>query len=81
MDEREGLSANLVTAILVLLASPLGLPVSTTHISCGALFGIGAWNGEARWKTIGAIASTWTVTLPAAALLSALAALALNGVR
>jgi len=81
MDEHEGLSANLVTAGLVLLASPLGLPVSTTHVSCGALFGIGASNGEARWKTIGTIAGAWTVTLPAAALLSALAALLLNVVR
>jgi len=81
MDEREGLSANLVTAGLVLLASPLGLPVSTTHVSCGALVGIGASNGEARWKTIGAIVGAWTVTLPAAALLSALAALALNVIR
>jgi PiT family inorganic phosphate transporter len=81
MDEHEGLSANLVTAGLVLLASPLGLPVSTTHVSCGALFGIGASKGEARWKTIGTIAGAWTVTLPAAALLSALAALALNVVR
>jgi len=70
-----------VTASLVLLASPLGLPVSTTHVSCGALFGIGVSNGEARWKTIGAIAGAWTVTLPAAAFLSALAALALNVVR
>jgi len=81
MDEHEGLRANLVTAGLVLLASPLGLPVSTTHVSCGALFGIGASNGEARWKTIGTIAGAWTVTLPAAALFSALAALALNVVR
>ena len=81
MDEREGLSANLVTAGLVMLASPLGLPVSTTHVSCGALFGIGACNGEARWKAIGAIVGAWTVTLPAAALLSALAALALNFIR
>ena len=81
MDEHEALSANLVTAGLVLLASPLSLPVSTTHISCGALFGIGASNGEARWRTIATIAGAWTVTLPAAALLAALAALALNIVR
>ena len=81
MDEREGLSANLVTAALVVLASPFGLPVSTTHVSCGALFGIGASSGEARWRTIATIVSAWAVTLPAGALLAALAALALNAIR
>jgi PiT family inorganic phosphate transporter len=81
MDEQEGLSANLVTAALVVIASPLGLPVSTTHVSCGALFGIGAANGEARWKTIGSIAGAWAVTLPAGAALSALAASLLYAIR
>jgi len=81
MDEREGLSANLVTAALVVIASPLGLPVSTTHVSCGALFGIGASNGEARWKTIGSIAGAWAITLPAAAALAALAAALLYAFR
>lgn len=78
MDEREGLTANLVTSGLVVLASPLGLPVSTTHVSCGALVGIGASSGEARWKTIGTIAGAWAITLPAGALLSALAAAGLT---
>ena len=78
MNATEGLSANLVTAGLVVLASPLGLPVSTTHVTCGALFGIGAANGEARWKMIAAIATAWAVTLPVAAAASAIAATALS---
>ncbi len=81
IEEREGLSANLVTASLVVLASPLGLPVSTTHVSCGALFGIGLSSGEARWKTIGAIVAAWVVTLPAGALFAALAAAGLAAIR
>ena len=40
------------TASLVLLASRFGLPVSTTHVSVGALIGIGTLSGSARWKTI-----------------------------
>jgi PiT family inorganic phosphate transporter len=80
MNDSEGLSANLVTAGLVLLASPLGFPVSTTHVSCGSLFGIGATNGEARWRMIAAIAAAWAITLPAGAVLSAIAAVALRGV-
>jgi PiT family inorganic phosphate transporter len=80
MNSTEGLSANLVTAALVIAASPLGLPVSTTHVSCGALFGIGATNGKARWKMVAAIAAAWAITLPLAAACSAVAALLLVAV-
>ncbi len=72
-DERQGLSSNLVTAALVIGASKLGFPVSTTHVSCGALFGIGAVTGEGRWGTIRSILLAWVATLPLAALLAALA--------
>lgn len=74
MNHGQGFSANLVTAALVTLASPLGLPVSTTHVSCGALFGIGLVNGEVRGKTIAQILAAWVTTLPVAALLAAAAA-------
>jgi PiT family inorganic phosphate transporter len=76
MNEGQAATANIVTAALVVVASPLGLPVSTTHVSCGALFGIGAVTGEARWRTIGGILAAWVVTLPFAAALAAAAALA-----
>ena len=72
MNAGQGLSANLVTAGLVLSASPLGLPLSTTHVSCGALFGIGAVTRQARWKTIAGIFAAWLITLPLAAALGAL---------
>jgi PiT family inorganic phosphate transporter len=72
MNAGQGLSANLITAGLVLSASPLGLPLSTTHVSCGALFGIGAVTAQARWKTIAGIFAAWLITLPLAALLGAL---------
>jgi PiT family inorganic phosphate transporter len=48
------------------------MPVSTTHVSCGALFGIGATTGQARWNTIFQILLAWVITLPVAAALSAL---------
>ncbi len=81
IEEREGLSASLITAGLVGLASPLGLPVSTTHVSCGALFGIGVSRGEARWRAIGSIVGAWAVTLPAGALFAALAAAGFAAIR
>ena len=71
MNAGQGLSANLITATLVMAASPLGLPLSTTHVSCGALFGIGAVTRQARWKTIAGIFAAWLITLPLAASLGA----------
>jgi PiT family inorganic phosphate transporter len=76
LNHGQGFTANVVTAVLVMLASPLGLPVSTTHVSCGALFGIGAATGEARSKVIAQVLAAWVTTLPLAAALSALAAVA-----
>lgn len=72
MNPGQGLTANVITAGLVMAASPLGLPLSTTHVSCGAIFGIGAVTGQARWKTIAGIFAAWLVTLPLAAALGAL---------
>jgi len=64
LNTGQGLTANLVTAVLVLGASRIGLPVSTTHVSCGSIFGIGAVTGQARWRTIALILTTWVTTLP-----------------
>jgi PiT family inorganic phosphate transporter len=77
MNHGQGFTANLVTAFLVIIASRWGLPVSTTHVSCGALFGIGTATGNARWRTIAAIAGAWLTTLPLAAALAATAFLLL----
>jgi PiT family inorganic phosphate transporter len=63
-------TANLTTAILVVLASPFGLPLSTTHVSVGSLFGIGLTTGKANYPVINAIVLSWLVTLPCAAILN-----------
>ena len=70
MNHGQGFSANLTTGILVILASLFGLPVSTTHVSVGALFGIGLTTGRANPRVMGNIALSWIVTLPCAALLA-----------
>jgi PiT family inorganic phosphate transporter len=72
MTPGQGLAGNLVTAALVILASRSGLPVSTTHVSVGALFGVGVASGGARRGTIAAILGAWLATLPLAAALAAL---------
>lgn len=77
MNAGQGFAANLVTAVLVIAASRFGLPVSTTHVSCGALFGLGLATGAGRTKTILSLVGAWVLTLPIAAALSACIALAL----
>jgi PiT family inorganic phosphate transporter len=71
MNHGQGLTTNLVTAVLVTLASQWGLPVSTTHVSCGSLFGLGTVNRSARWGVIRHILLSWLLTLPTAALCAA----------
>jgi PiT family inorganic phosphate transporter len=72
MSTGQGLSASLATGSLVLAASLAGLPVSTTHVSVGALAGIGLSNGRADLSVIRNIVLSWVATLPIAAALSAL---------
>jgi PiT family inorganic phosphate transporter len=67
----QGLTANLMTATVVLGASRLGLPVSTTHVSCGSIFGIGIVQRNGRWRTILQILTAWLTTLPFSAALGA----------
>jgi len=71
MNPGQGFTANLVTSLLVAAASIRSLPVSTTHVSVGALFGIGVVNRSARWRMILTIALAWVTTLPMGAMLGA----------
>ncbi len=73
LEPAPALVANATTALLVVVASRFGLPVSTTHVSSGSLFGIGLVTREARWKTIATILAAWLTTLPLAMALAALA--------
>lgn len=70
MNAAEGLTGNLVTAFLVIIASKMGLAVSTTHVSVGALFGIGAENGKADKRKVIEIVLSWVLTLPIAFILA-----------
>ena len=67
-----GFSAELSAASVVLLASTFGIPVSSTHILIGAVLGIGIVNANANWGLMKPIALAWVITIPAAAIISAL---------
>ena len=71
INHGQGLSANLVTSFLVIVASKFGVPVSTTHVSVGALFGIGIVSQQQNTKTIKSILLSWIITLPVAMMFSA----------
>ena len=71
MNHGQGFSANFCTSILVILASVFGLPVSTTHVAVGSLFGIGLTTGKANPRVMMGIVLSWIITLPCAATLSA----------
>ena len=70
MNHGQGLAANVSTGLLVILATKYGLPVSTTHVSVGSLFGIGLITRKANIGVVLGIVLAWLLTLPCAALLS-----------
>lgn len=60
-----GLSANLAGALLVGIASRFGMPVSTTHVTLGGIFGVGLRRRDrTNWALVRQIAIAWLVTLP-----------------
>ena len=73
MNPGQGFAANLATAALVITASFHSLPVSTTHVSVGALLGIGITTRQTKWRSVLQIILCWVITLPCAAALAALA--------
>ena len=62
-------------AITLFMASSLGIPVSTTHTITGAIVGVGSAQRvrAVRWGLAGNIVIAWIVTMPAAAIMAALA--------
>jgi PiT family inorganic phosphate transporter len=72
LNHGQGFTANVVTAALVFAASRWGLPVSTTHVSVGSLFGIGLVTRQANPRVVSGILLSWVLTLPIAAVLGAI---------
>ena len=70
-----GFAAETGGAITLFLASSFGIPVSTTHTITGAIVGVGSAQRTraVRWGVAGNIVVAWIVTMPAAALIAALA--------
>ncbi|MER3494486.1 MAG: phosphate permease [Mastigocladus sp. ERB_26_2] len=73
LQPSSGFCAELATAATILLASRLGLPVSTSHALVGGVVGVGLVQNpkSVQFKTLQGIATAWIVTIPVSAGLSA----------
>ena len=74
LNPMQGFCAETGGALTLFAATWLGIPVSTTHTITGAIVGVGAARrvSAVRWGLAGNIVIAWIVTLPAAAVISAL---------
>lgn len=79
MDHREGALANFTTSALVSVGANLGLPMSTTHVSSGAIAGIVRTNrSRLKGKTLRDFIIAWILTPPTTGLLAGLSYLVIN---
>jgi len=77
-----GFCAETAGAVSLLLASHGGVPVSTTHTITGAISGVGATQriSSVRWGVAGRIVWAWILTIPASAVIAAVAYLVVRAV-
>jgi inorganic phosphate transporter, PiT family len=75
MDPAQGFSAQGAGSAVVLTASHLGFPLSTTHVISGGIMGAGAAKrlSAVRWGVAGNIVVAWVLTLPCSAVIGGVA--------
>lgn len=75
-----GAAADLSSALIIMVFTKFGLPVSTTHVISSAIMGVGAAKRVkgVKWGVARKIVLTWVITLPISALLASIAYLVLN---
>ena len=65
LEPVNAVSAELSSGILVLGASHIGLPVSTTQVASGSIMGAGYADSGVNWKVVKKMATAWILTIPA----------------
>jgi PiT family inorganic phosphate transporter len=78
----DGFAAETAAGSIIIAASSLGLPVSTTHVIAGSIMGVGARQrlGAVRWGVAGDMVVAWILTGPISAIIAALFAIILLAV-
>lgn len=68
-----GFSTQLTSGAVILGASLVGVPVSTSQVVSSAIIGVGASErfGKVRWSVVGEIFTSWLVTIPASGFIAA----------
>jgi PiT family inorganic phosphate transporter len=81
LEPIHGFAAETTAATVLLVTARLGMPVSTTHVISSAIMGVGSSKGArgVRWGVARRILVAWVLTIPASALVGALAWIVLNG--
>jgi PiT family inorganic phosphate transporter len=76
IEPAQGFAAEAATAATILASTHLGFALSTTQVASGSVIGtgIGRKGASVRWRTAGRIALGWVITIPAAAVVGAIAA-------
>jgi PiT family inorganic phosphate transporter len=69
----QGMAAESSSAAVILVSSQLGFPLSTTHVCTGSIIGsgLGRKGARVRWGVAGRMGLAWLITLPSAAVVSA----------
>jgi PiT family inorganic phosphate transporter len=69
----DSFSTQLTSTVVVLGASLLGAPVSTSHIVSSAIVGVGSSErmSKVRWSVTEEVVASWLITIPASGLLAA----------
>ncbi|MFI7533018.1 anion permease [Streptosporangium sp. NPDC049376] len=75
IETPQGFAAEGSSAAVIFASSHFGFPLSTTHVCAGSVIGSGLGKrlAEVRWNVAGQMATAWLLTLPAAALVGAVA--------
>ena len=71
LEKYQGVAANLSTAVMLLVASLTGMPVSTSHCSTSSIMGVGAAKNpkNVKWNIAGNMVKAWVLTFPLCGLL------------
>jgi PiT family inorganic phosphate transporter len=73
LDSRQGMSADMSSASVILLSSHFGYSLSTTHVATGSILGTGVGRrARVQWSVARKMFVAWFVTVPAAALVGGL---------